>query len=597
MQHLSKDHGIKEPWVYHVARREIQPPSSFDSFHEFPRQKGWYIDHKDYTIHALGSPDRGSVEGWGLNLRSFLQAWLFFGLIFTVVQTDGHPLLQYEDLLHVDGNYVSTERLRDMLELWELWEEAHPEGQRVRMIRLEETLRLARRVVRRNLAWVGPPRTQTYSVLRDDPLYVDDEIILSIMTLGEALQDAKSKILKIMGMKLPGPDDDDDSGWGPPRYVVERMEKDMCPRTVHLLRGQFQSNATLLLSAWSTRSAPNIGLGDPVSPSRHEECTSSVCKVNPEDEPGGYKQRHCKGFCTNDDPRQPNSCGQYDNLSVIAETLDNLQQEKRPLLQFKDGSSGSPNSLALNVVSWKPTMEYATISHVWSDGFGNPKTNTMLSCQLRFIRHQLGKLRLGETAATSSTLSSPTLPFWIDTLLIPVGDDERTKKLKRRSIQQIPQLFRDSTHTIVLDFGLVTTEPSKGPAKTTMEIVASSWLRRLWTLQKASVSKNLYVDVQHDGLQKLKHFNDLGKELEDKEDSLTSTFISKVKKQLQIRVMDEEKIMRTGSLLETAQARPPREASVLVVNAWKTARWRVSCCPVSHIPARYPQLLRTCVIF
>lgn len=584
MQHLKEDHEIREPKVHHATRKQIRPPSNVESFHRFPRQKGWYINHDDHKICPLPEPLRSGIpiEQCEPNLRRFVQAWLFFGLIFTIVQEDKRPLMDYEDLLEKhDKNFVSTKKLRRNMERWAEWEKAewekaeleksHPKGQRLRLIRVEEILRLARRVVRSNFAWGDRPVTETPPLLRDDPLYVDDETVLSLMTLGESLQDAKSKIDQITGMRMRGWDNEDDSGWGPPKYVMKKMEGSMCPRTVHLLRGQLRSSATLLLSAWNTMSASSFDPDDSMARARHKDmgCTSSICKVNPQDEPGKYNQRHCTIFCM--DNGQPRSCLDFPESIIKKNILDILEKGGRPLLKFTGSNDGHSNAFNLEVVSWKAPMKYTTISHVWSDGFGNPKANTMLECQLRFIRHQLIKLEWGEDAETPWALSTPSLPFWMDTLLIPVGDDRKIKDLKSKSIQQIPQTFRDSTYTIVLDFGLTNADPSdNSPAQTAMKIIASSWMRRLWTLQEAFLSQNLYVAFSHHR-KTLKHFDSLCRELEHKENGFTSTLITKVKHQLQSHVMDEGRTMRN-----TAEARSPRQAAVLVVNAWKAARWRVS---------------------
>lgn len=575
MQHLSKDHGIKEPRVNLVTDEEIGPPKTIEEFYHFPKRKGWCIDHNDYRLRVLPVHPEASQNGiskkeFEPSLRRFLQAWLFFGLIFTVVQKDNLPLMNYGEL--IEETYITTKHLRKRLEEWVTWESSCPPGQRLRMIRLEAVLQLARRVVRANLACFDaktPP--PGYSTQRGDLLYVPDTVILSIMILGETLHDVKSRIAQKTGMEMRGWKNEDDSGWGPPRWVLKEMEdKKLCPRTIRLLRGQLRSNATLLLAAWQSTLSLVSSINGAAD---HSKCSATTCLVTPETEAGVYSQKHCEKFCPNHQ-YSPGKCVQSSE-AVIQRVMEMIadDENKRPLLQFKDTLDGSLDSLEPQVVEWQPSMEYATISHVWSDGFGNPSANTMLICQLKLIRDLLGKLK---------PKSTTTMPFWMDTLMIPVGSDGDIKDVRAKSIRQIPKIFKDASHTIVLDWGLHGIDPEvRKPAQTAMRIIASGWMRRLWTLQEAFVSKSLHISQGHDS-ETLHYLDDLYKKLEEKTEGLTSTLVLTVKNQLQSHVMHEQKStsnrhvtssLEAGEVVEGVQS--PREAAVLVVNAWKAVRWRV----------------------
>lgn len=579
MQHLSKDHGIKEPLVNLVTDEEIGPPRTIKDFYHFPKRKGWCIDPNNYRLRVLRVHPEASQNGiskkereeFEPNLRRFLQAWLFFGLIFTVVQNEDGPLIDYDKL--TEETYITTKCLQEKLKNWVAWESSCPPGQRLRMIRLEAVLQLARRVVRNNFACFDaktPP--PGYSTQRGEPLYVPDTVILSIMILGETLHDVKSRIAQKTGMEMRGWKNEDDSGWGPPRWVLKEMEdKKLCPRTIRLLRGQLRSNATLLLAAWqSTLRLVSSTNGE----TKHSKCSSTICLVTPETEAGVYSQRHCEKFCPNES--SPGKCVQSSE-AVIQSVIDMIDSDenKRPLLQFKDTPDGSPGSLELEVVEWQPGMEYATISHVWSDGFGNPNANTMLVCQLKLIRDLLSKLK---------PKSTTPIPFWMDTLMIPVGKDEDTKKVRAKSIRQIRNIFKGASHTIVLDWGLHGIDPEvRKPAQTAMRIIASGWMRRLWTLQEAFVSKSLQISQGEDS-ETLHYLNDLYAKLEGKTEGLTSTLVSTVKNQLQSHVMHQQKPTPSRHMTSDSEAaevvedveRSPRQAAVLVVNAWKAVRWRVS---------------------
>lgn len=479
--------------------------------------------------------------------------------------------MKYEDL--VEEEYLTTEKLRNKLEEWVTWESDHPSGQRLRMIRLEAILQFSRRVVQKNLVYIDaktPPLG--YSTEGSDLLYVPDSVILSIMILGETLHDVKSRIAQKTGMEMRGWKNEDDSGWGLPRWVVKEMEKKkLCPRTIHLLRGQLRSNATLLLAAWQSTRSLVSGINVEAD---HSKCSASTCLVTPETKTGRYVPTHCEKFCSNES--SPETCGQSSQV-VIQNAMDMITRDetKRPLLRFREPHNGSNDSLEPEVIEWQPSMEYATISHVWSDGFGNPSANTMLVCQLKLIRDLLSKLKPKSTTTT--------IPFWMDTLMIPVGSDRQTEDVRRKTIRQIPKIFKDASHTIVLDWGLHGIDPDvQRPAQTAMRIMASGWMRRLWTLQEAFVSKSLLVSQGKDS-ETLHYLDDLYKKLEEKPDGLTSSLITTVKNQLQSHLMHEHRTdsnrhmtsdSETGEVGEGVQW-SRREAAVLVVNAWKAVRWRV----------------------
>ncbi|KAG6368252.1 hypothetical protein INS49_002454 [Diaporthe citri] len=592
MQHLSKDYGIRKPLVNNVTDDGIGPPKTIEEFYHFPERKGWYVDDNNFKLRVLSTPQEAYYDGisqkeFEPNLRRFLQAWLLFGLIFTVVQKDNRPLMKYDDL--VKETYITTKGLRRNPEEWAAWENTRPPGQRLRMIRLEAVLQFARRVVRANLACFDtktPP--PGYSTHANDALYVPDSEILSIMILGETLHDVKSRIAQKAGIEMRGWENEDDSGWGPPRWVLKEMaDMRVCPRTIGVLRGQLRSNATLLLVAWQSTWRVAFSINDAAD---HDKCSATTCLVTPETEAGAYSQKHCEKFCPNQ--YSSGKCVQSSEALIRrAMGMITRDENKRPLLQFKNPRDESLDLLDLDVVEWQPSMEYAAISHVWSDGFGNPEANTMLVCQLRLIRDLLRKLK--------PKSKSTTIPFWMDTLMIPVGRDAETRDMRRKSIRQIPKIFKGASHTIVLDWGLHSIDPEvQNPAQTAMRIIASSWMRRLWTLQEAFVSKRLYISMGEDS-ETLHDLDDLYKKLEEKTEGLTLTLITTLKNQLQSHFMhgqtSSSKHMKSDSKVEKVIGETqwsPRDASVVVINAWKAVRWRVAYWKAREIPPSLREMIK-----
>jgi hypothetical protein len=196
-----------------------------------------------------------------------------------------------------------------------------------------------------------------------------------------------------------------------------------------------------------------------------------------------------------------------------------------PLLRFKHApkpknTASSEDDLNLEIFTWTENFEnptkYATISHVWSDGFGNEEENELHRCQLRFIRRLLDNL--GDDGAQGWNT-----PFWMDTLVIPVGQGKEEEDLRKRAIKQIFQVFKESSYTIVLDAGLSQMNPGSTdrPAVAAMRILGSSWMRRLWTLQEAFLSRKIYFAFEENyrATSYLKEFSGLSKKLGSKNET------------------------------------------------------------------------------
>lgn len=571
MQHLRENYlyGVSDTAVAHVTGEEFGAPRNLAEFHSFPRTKGWVVDPVDYRIYMNG--ENGPSDP---SLMSFVQAWLFFGLIFTIVQKDGQPMIEYQEL--VAGSNLTTECLTKQLRQWVEWEANSPVGRKLRMVRIENVLDLAKRVVRANLA--GDVEPLGYSVhVFEKGLYIADEVILSIMTVGELIHSFKDTILRRTQSTMRGWCSDDESGWGTPRYVLVGMRRNMwCPRTIYLLRKQLRSNATLLLAAYKVHSFEATKMTNPQHGQEHlVKCTDYACNVTPEDVSGQYRSNHSPGFC---DAEKPGGvCQEF--IGPDDQVVRNLLSKgHHPLVRFVGGQDDPPR---LKVVKWESDVTYATISHVWSDGYGNPHKNKLRVCQLRFIKHQLEQL--GKDLSHVGEHSDP-MPFWMDTMLIPVGTTSEIKDLKRKAISQIPSTFRRSTYTIVLDYVLTTMDHTEEPAETALRILASNWMRRLWTLQEAYLSNSLHVAGNPKNIganaRSVKSLEALFQELMD-ETGLKTAQVKAVNQQLQQNVMSEERrqrFRRSKQGLDADQIATPAggQAAALITSTWKAVRWRVS---------------------
>jgi hypothetical protein len=419
-----------------VAREIEQVPYAagevFDneSFFGFPRRRGWdkVLKSHDYTNVDVGG------------FASFLQAWLFFGLLAEILTG---VKLNTADFIRKSSHgrqYITTEKLKWYLQQWRDGTKDIPrKEQSQRMIRMELALDEARTLVSQ---FCSVKDADDKSVWPIDPL-----ISLSFMILGETLSHAKTKVLGMSGSNLHGWQDNIKGGWGKSKVLLQRMkQRGWCPNSVHMLQGLMSGQVSGLYYVSSFHR--------PRSNNHHDSCTAAECKAGVN--PAFYTPKHR-------DPR----C----KCQMLGPSLESLEQIIQkggiPLLSY------SKETERLEVIQFEEHMKYVTISHVWTDGICNPEANTLPKCQIKFLNDLALELNKSK--------------FWIDTLAIPTGGSAR-----KMAIRNMHTTYTLADKTIVLDAELMEARRGNDYIETAMRITISGWMRRLWTLQEGLLSKNLY---------------------------------------------------------------------------------------------------------
>jgi hypothetical protein len=187
-----------------------------------------------------------------------------------------------------------------------------------------------------------------------------------------------------------------------------------------------------------------------------------------------------------------------------------------PLISIHDRDG----SVQLQVHRASARDQYVAISHVWADGLGNPKSNALPECQLRRLAKYLAELpnpssRNADDGSRSLYSfgplsvridigklkvvyrpSNPCMLFWMDTLCIPVARDENDTEvweLKRQAIDQMASIYSGASHVLVLDAAL---QESRIGVMTLCELLANvafcNWMGRSWTLQEGAINPYVY---------------------------------------------------------------------------------------------------------
>ena len=692
-----------------TARKKEKEPERKDSAKKTTESKKNGVADKKSAAKANPLPAYNEVE--------ILQAWLFFALIASVVRKDKEPARsrigrgrhggqtvtsdtplvgEHENKAHNQGGdtipilslgdlltgnsprkYLTTEKLLSALqECHDCIKAMTPKAKlRARLIEIDRTLELARRVVRANIVPKalkphdnGPLAGAPLKTLHNDNKgetngnhHVDSsqngvdplgntlgpkltqqaeaphnkefpELSLCLMVLGETLSAAKLQLMNDLGLRMNGWLVDDDDGWGPPSFILNKMEKSWCPRASAVMQGQLGFSAILLSTAFQVRQKK------PTDRKEHLGCNTRQCYHVPGVESSGkfYPPQHHPNQedCANLNKRKecrllgPHMPKLYEILkdatpATEASNFPILRIVSRRIRNDSGNEAEVRRVLGVTVERWsletlrklrKP--HFTAISHVWSQGMGNERHNKLHECQLELILTTL----LAAEAQSGGEMNHESLdkrwagalfdqidkdyhedeignyhlspPFWMDTLAIPVSQDKSQldfKDLKARAIRQIYHVFNSASRVVVIDKELAE-EWALQPFHTILKVLTSAWMQRLWTLQEAFLSRNLLVtfrsktrDPQFDGLTfessgliqvDLQNLDNLIRQLDRPQNAHTTAMAELIKRKFFHNLMGEDREIRNRNdhPVET-------RGSMVIASAWRSSRWRVSTLP------------------
>lgn len=217
----------------------------------------------------------------------------------------------------------------------------------------------------------------------------------------------------------------------------------------------------------------------------HNNCTELACVAYNIGKDEKYKTWHSAQFCNCNDDTCTHSesrclCKEPRNIeSVFNEVIAILQREKIPLIGVRKQDSG----LALQVVPFQRGIKYVAISHVWSDGMGNPHRNSLPSCTLQALDYIVSKA-LNRSSTSGQSNSSY---FWIDTLCVP----QTPVGIRATAITSMHQIYADADCVLVVCHELWLTPLPLTPDEALVRIFRSKWMTRLWTLQEGALAATL----------------------------------------------------------------------------------------------------------
>ncbi|KAK4163093.1 hypothetical protein QBC43DRAFT_320507 [Cladorrhinum sp. PSN259] len=229
----------------------------------------------------------------------------------------------------------------------------------------------------------------------------------------------------------------------------------------------------------------------------HKGCSEERC-VAGQIVDGSYKLSHDPAKKEGEECR----CEELEvDLAAVNRVLADVEMETFPVLLVEEKEGGK---VQLKVEAFKDGVEYVGISHVWADGLGNTKANTLQTCQIS----RLGRLvKAVEDDYNKKYPEQPPVKYrlWIDTLCVPVApraeegpvEPERLR-IYNLALGRMKDVYMGAAHVLVLDKALNSYDiDGLHPAEALLRVFASSqWMRRLWCLQEGVFARSLYFQFR-----------------------------------------------------------------------------------------------------
>ncbi|KIX96499.1 uncharacterized protein Z520_07765 [Fonsecaea multimorphosa CBS 102226] len=459
MDHLpSPDRPLYTPKVPYVCKGTYHG----SGIEKYPRRNGW-----DVLKLLDGELGTHSVD----ELGSFIQTWLYFGVLADVLTIIGLEFDQSEYIAQLPSGerVVTSLPLLAHISTWQKRaeslapDERKKQGKQVRQV-LEKASLYTNSLLTRTSQ---PPLTG-----------ISDDITLSILVLGSTLFRAASKIcLKGLGAHYANnildteefpearEDEEDISTWAEPYWgfsslsTARLVEQGWCTRDITMLQDLFSPESIHYITSLGITKIAD-----------HSKCTGSTCVGNYVD-PEGYQTQHTEAGCECEligaDQDQVVSILEGGGIPVVGFSWYGINRDE-PLSIIKSSSS----------------TPYVAISHVWSHGLGNVRTNAIRKCQMIRLWGYFQKLQGMEHQPAETQRF-----FWLDTLCVPLANDESRKA----AIARLTETYREAEIVLVLDQDLQRCPIPTTTEEISMRLGCSDWMRRLWTLKEGVLARNLHL--------------------------------------------------------------------------------------------------------
>ena len=381
-------------------------------------------------------------------LHSFLQAWLFFGLLYTVL---GDSFDRNEFITTIlDGEeerlVITTTSLLPRLEAWE------------HEIRQDENLLV------HTYEHIAEYLNVAYACLAIRYSIIDNDFKLHLASVAETIGYTASKACKVAWTDRP-----ERSliplGWGDTisedfRKTVLFERGGCCPSQWQMFAQEFKSPHSLRIVADTFR--------EDADRSQHRACDAQQCQARRPSQHGKIT-RHVDDSC---------QCAYvYVEEAHLAECLD---KGSLPLIRIRHEMG--PDTVSVEVIPSTSSSSYVALSHVWADGLGNHDATALPRCQILRLKGLIDRLNLSVTLGGQRI--EPEMLLWCDTICCPVVSEDA----KRKALSQMRRTYVEASVVLVLESSFTKLRvKNMNLCEASLRVVLSRWMTRLWTLQEGAL--------------------------------------------------------------------------------------------------------------
>lgn len=452
MEHLPKRNAQAKP-LFSTIPYLCQERYDEGSFLDYPHRLDMPNLEVDGTLHfantlrIAGRQYLFSMKS--ARLQSFLQNWLFFGLLHEVLGN----LYRHHDFITTvlegeeERTIVSTANLLSRLEVWEANVTQNRDSLMAVYGHLATCLNL------------------TYGCLRIAYPEFDECLKFHLASVAEVVGYAVSKAC--------------DVGW------TDDPTRSLLPITWYLATSKGFKKSVLLERSNCCPSQVQMLLEDFKSP----QALSFVASCFQEDQPHAHcDESRCRvGHLESSQlPRHVDESCTCKPLRIDEDLLvDCLKRKCLPLLRLKE--EPDLDEMSIEVVRSTDSTSYVALSHVWADGLGNPTETALPRCQLSRVKAFINNLDFDyvDSLALRYYPKDPSnLLLWCDSLCCPVVSLEG----KNMALRQMYRTYEEASIVLVLDQGLMVPRAGgKTADEACIRTATSRWMTRLWTLQEGAL--------------------------------------------------------------------------------------------------------------
>jgi len=455
-----------------ISVRLVEPiiPYDYGNFASFPLR---------HVFTENSTRDMASIE-----IARYLQSWLFFGLLAESLESGFRlpDLVTWSDDRSA-GSFLTLKKLQSRL--------VDGTGRPSFLTRWNEHIEATC-----TLAWTVVNRMESFGLLATSPA---GETALAVLVLVRTLQ------ITAVG---PSRDEVKISPWSSEFLRAHMQKGGWCPQQIAAL---FDAHDPIVVYYLARLRGQEHALS-------HNSCNETACIANNVTLNREYQHRHTSDHCTCDftstDANEVKAIIRGGGIPLIS-----IQKEEHARASLK-------------ITKASPGCDYVAVSHVWSDGLGNPNANALPQCQLERLSRCLSQMPRGSYGSNSDSYMSRGLELnaspvrqktfleyfsntgfqdssrnqrliWMDTLCIPVvaSDDSPAvvsdvNRLKMTAINQMALVYAGASQVLVLDSGLQSIVLNPSHALSDIEglarFICSTWMRRCWTLQEGALARKIY---------------------------------------------------------------------------------------------------------